>query len=200
MDKKKKDKFFNPELRLTKDEDAERKKLVRKLDKVLATGLRTKREEAECWVELRPLYSKPGCKSQWGKFVTSKGGSLSTVNGLIKRLNDGWEESVRKPSKLSNRPNSGQFTGPGLEFTGKPFLNKKEIASGVAGKEILEAAFLLTPDEKEQFLEALRIIEPEKALSIMLAAVLDYRESMSGPLADFPPDDSRMSLGAEEPL
>jgi hypothetical protein len=120
------------------------------------------------------------------------------VNGLIKRLNDGWEESVRKPKKLSNRPNSGQFKGPGLEFTGKPFLDKKEIAAGTAGEEILEAAFLLTRDEKEQFLEALRIIEPEKALRIMLTAVLDYRENMGGPPE--PQDDPQMFIGAEEPL
>jgi hypothetical protein len=43
MGKKKTEKFYNPELRLTKEEEADRKKLVRKLDKALATGLRKKK-------------------------------------------------------------------------------------------------------------------------------------------------------------
>jgi hypothetical protein len=176
----KKANFFDPDLRLIESEETERKRLVEELDQALSGELLSKKKQAECWSLLRPLYSKPGCKSQWGKFVKSRGQSASTVNGLIKRLNDGWETSVRKQNKLSNRPNPGQFNGPGLEFTGKPFLDEEEIAAGTAGKEILEAAFLLTPDEKEQFMEALRIIEPEKALGIMLTAVLNYRANMGG--------------------
>jgi hypothetical protein len=162
-------KFFNPELHLTKEEEAERKKLVRKLDKALALGIKSKKEEAECWALLNPLYSKPGCKGRWKKFVTSKGHKISTVNGLIKRLKDGWQKSARKPKPRLNQPNSGRFTEPHLAFTDKPFPD---------GKEILEAAFLLTPDEKDQFMEALRIIGPEEALGIMFQAVVDHVERM----------------------
>jgi hypothetical protein len=169
MGKKKTEKFYNPELRLTKTEDVERKKLVRKLDKTLATGLRSKKEEAECWSRLRPLYSKPGCKGQWRKFVTAKGGSVSTANGLIKRLNEGWEESVRKPKPRPNQPTSGRLTEAHLAPAGKPYLD---------GKEILEAAFLLTKNEKEEFMEALRfpLLTSEKALEIMRQAVITYVE------------------------
>jgi hypothetical protein len=170
MGKKKTEKFYNPELHLTKTEDLERKKLVRKLDKVLATGLRTKKEEAECWAALRPLYSKPGCQGKWKKFVTSKGGSVSTANGLIKRLNDGWEESARKPKPRPNQPNSGRLMEPHLAFTDKPYLD---------GKEILEAAFLLTLDQKEQFMDSVRIIGAEVALDIMVEAVIRERELRS---------------------
>jgi hypothetical protein len=165
----KQSKFFNPDLHLSKEEEAERKKLVRKLDKALATGLRSKKEEVECWALLNPLYSKPGCKGKWKKFVTSKGHKVSTVNGLIKRLKDGWQESARKPKPRLNQPNSGRFTEPDLAFTDKPFPD---------GKEILEAAFLFTADEKEQFMEALRIIGPEEALGIMFQAVVEHVERM----------------------
>jgi hypothetical protein len=118
---------------------------------------------------LNPLYSKPGCKGKWKKFVTSKGHKVSTVNGLIKRLKDGWEESVRKPKARPNQPNSGRFDGPHLAPTDRPYPDDKEI---------LEAAFLLTADEKEQFMEALRfpLLTPEKALEIMLKAVIDWVE------------------------
>jgi len=167
--KKKTEKFYNPELRLTKEEETDRKKLVSKLDKALATGLRSKKEEAECWALLNPHYSKPGCHGKWKKFVESRGHRVSTVNGLIKRLKDGWEESVRKPKPRPNQPNSGRLMEPHLAFTDKPYLD---------GKEILEAAFLLTKDEKEEFLEALRfpMLTAEKALEIMRQAVLTYVE------------------------
>ena len=170
MGKKKTEKFYNPELRLTREEDAERKKLVRKLDKALATGLRSKKEEAECWALLNPLYSKPGCNGKWKKFVTSNGHKISTVNGLIKRLKDGWEESIRKPKPHPNQPNSGRFTEPRLAFANKPFPD---------GKEILEAAFLLTLDQKEQFMDSVRIIGAEVALDIMVEAVIRERELRS---------------------
>lgn len=199
MGKREKAEFFNPELRLTKEEESERRRLEKELDKALSVELMSKKKQAECWAALRPLHSKPGCKGGWKKFVESKGPefNLRTVNGLIKRLNDGWEESVKKPKKLSpNRANSARFTGLGLEFTGKPFLTDKEIEAGNAGKEILEAAFLLTPDEKDEFMEALRIIGPEKALDIMRSAVLDYRENMG----ERPSDDPQLLIPVGEPL
>jgi len=197
--KREKPEFFNPELRLTKEEDEERQRLGKELDQALSAELLSKKKQAECWAALRPLYSKPGCKGRWKTFVESKGPEFNvrTINGQIKRLNDGWEESVKKPRRSSpNRANSARFTGPGLEFTGKPFLTKEEIAAGHAGKEILEAAFLLTPDEKDEFIEALRIIGPEEALDIMRSAVLDYRESMGGR----PSDDPQLLLPDGEPL
>lgn len=161
--------FSNKELRLTATEEAERKKLVKQLEKALALGIQSKKDQAIALAKLRPLYSKPGCKGKWKQFLTSKGLSISTANGLIKRYNDGWEEPLRKPKPRLNKPNSGPFTGPHLALTDKPFHD---------GKEILEAAFLLTPDEKEQFMEALRIIGPERALGVMVKAVIEQRESI----------------------
>ena len=197
MGKRETPEFFNPDLRLTEEEESERQRLVNELDEALSAELLSKKKQAQCWAALRPLYSKPGCKGKWEKFITSKGCKKSTVNGLIKRLNDGWEESVKKPRRLSsNRANSARFTGPGLEFTGKPFLTDDEVAAGKGGKEILEAAFLFTPDEKEQFMEALRIIGPEKALDIMRSAVLDYRENIGGRLSD----DPQLVIPDGEPL
>lgn len=108
-------KFFNPELCLTEEEESERQRLEKELDQALEGELLSKKKQGECWAALRPLYSKPGCKSQWGKFVKSKGAVVSTVNGLIKRLNDGWSIEIGRwagdQTVKTSRSPSGETLG-----------------------------------------------------------------------------------------
>ena len=188
MGKKKKDKFFNPDLRLTEEEEAERRLLEEQLDEAISQELKSKEDQAKYWAALRPFYSKPGCKGKWRAFVASKGSKISTVNGLIKRLGDGWEESGRKPKPRPNQPNSGRLKELHLAFTEKPYSGDE----GILEKEILEAAFLLTKDEKDQFMEALRIITPEKGLEIMFQSVVDYVERQRTPAGSFSDDEDNL--------
>ena len=192
MGKKKKPEFFNPELRLTKDEDVERQRLVKELDSALEAEFLSKKQQTETLAKLRPFYSKPGCKGQWKKFLDSKGLKKPTVNANIKRLEEGWPEVVQKPKSTPNRLNSSRFESADLALTGKPYPD---------GKEILEAAFLLTTKEKDDFIEALSdpCLPSEKALDIMRQAVLDYVERKREERAPRE-DDPQMVLAEEEAL
>jgi hypothetical protein len=189
--KREKPQFFNPELRLTKDEDVERQRLVKQLDKALEAEFLSKKQQTEILAKLRPFYSKPGCKSQWKTFLGSKGLKKPTVNANIKRLQEGWPEVVKKPKPGPNRLNSSRFESSDLALTGKPYPD---------GKEILEAAFLLTVDEKEDFLEALRspVLTPEKALEVMRLALVDYVERKRQECG--PQEERQLVLADGEPL
>jgi hypothetical protein len=73
------------------------------------------------------------------------------------------------PASSSERGGNKKERAPYLALTGKPFDD---------GKEIVEAIFLLTADEKHQFVEGVRIIGPDQATRVVFEAVLRHAEFM----------------------
>jgi len=160
-------KFANSKLHLTAKEEALRQKLLQQLDKALADFLPSRKQTARILTQLRPLYSKPGCKGRWTKFLTSKRIAVSTANDLIRRYKNGWKDLSKKPRKVNPPKSGGLQRSPQVELTGKPFPD---------GKEIVEALFALTADQKQQFIESVSFIGAEEATQIMFEAVVREAE------------------------
>jgi hypothetical protein len=80
-----KNKFANTGLHLNDKEEALRKRLLGELDKALSDFVPSRKQTARILTELRPLYSKPGCKGRWTTFLLSKKIAVSTANDLVRR-------------------------------------------------------------------------------------------------------------------
>jgi hypothetical protein len=158
-----KNKFANTGLHLNDKEEALRKRLLGELDKALSDFVPSRKQTARILTELRPLYSKPGCKGRWTTFLLSKKIAVSTANDLVRRYKNGWVDAVRKPRKTNQPKSGGLRRSPHVDLTGKPFPD---------GKEIVEALFALTADQKQQFIESVSFIGAEEATQIMFEAVV----------------------------
>jgi len=95
---------------------------------------------------------------------------LQSASENLKLLAAAITTRLTAPPKSSPRRGRQESApAPYLALTGKPFDD---------GKEIVEAVFLLTANERHQFLESVRLIGPDRATRIMFEAVLRHVEFM----------------------
>jgi hypothetical protein len=126
--------------------------------------------------ELKPLYVRSGRNGGWSKFVTSQGQQVRTVDQWIldyerdRGLRQPAEKKKVKRFKKVSRGNvaeSATFREPEVNLSGKPFRD---------GKEIVEAIFVLTAEEKRKFIDAVNRLGPEEATRRMYEAVSDEKK------------------------
>ena len=126
--------------------------------------------------ELKPLYVKAGRKGGWSAFVTSHGQKVRTVDEWILdyERDSGFRKPaenkrVKSPKKRSrgNVADSATLTDSHVALSGKPFKDKKEI---------VEAIFVLTAEEKRKFIDAVNRLGPEEATLRMYEAVSDEKK------------------------
>jgi hypothetical protein len=126
--------------------------------------------------ELKPLYVKAGRKGGWSAFVTSQGQKVRTVDQWIldyerdKGLRQPAENKKVKRSKKAGKGNvadSATLKEPYVALSGKPFKDEKEI---------VEAIFVLTAEEKRKFIDAVNRLGPKEATRRMYEAVSDEKK------------------------
>lgn len=127
--------------------------------------------------ELKPLYVKAGRKGGWSAFVTSHGQKVRTVDEWILdyERDRGFckpaETKRVKPPKKRSRGNvadSATFLEPEVNLSGKPFKD---------GKEIVEAIFVLTKEEKRNFIDAVRRLGPMESTWRMYEALVAEKKT-----------------------
>jgi hypothetical protein len=196
--------------RLKKAEEQWRQ-LVDALDKELPVFKRNRDQTGRILYEIKVFLAKHGWdkgrRGRWKPLLAEKQLSVSTANDLVRD----YEEMANLPAserffappttknsqkhRKKNSAVSALLSGGLLDLTGKPFPD---------GKEIVEAVFVLTADEKHQFMKSVRILTPVESLHLMFETVVRHAglregktETVTLPIAT-PTPHKRLTFLADE--
>jgi hypothetical protein len=162
--------------KLTPIEEQRRNELTEEFINLLPNYRGCRLELGRIARELKPLYVRAGRKGGWSRFVTSQGHKVRTVDEWItdyerdKGLRKApVKKRVKQPKKGSrgNVAESATLADLHVDLSGKPFKDKKEI---------VEAIFVLTAEEKRKFIDAVNRLGPEESTRRMYEAISDEKK------------------------
>ena len=169
-------------LGLTDEQEQQRQNLIYEFDCHYAQYGKSQFELGRILFELKPLYVKIGRKGEWSGFLKHRGIPISTADDWIRKYKKraGIPQSTGKKGHRSRRKGrKGNVTGSGtlptepyVDLSGKPFKDKKEI---------VEAIFVLTEEQKRKFIDAVQELGPAAATQIMYQFVVHAAETAKRP-------------------
>jgi hypothetical protein len=124
---------------------------------------------------------KIGRKGEWSGFLKHRGIPVSTADDWIRdykryaRIPQSTEKKGHgrnRKGRKGNVTDSVTLPEPSVDLSGKPYKD---------GKEIVEAIFVLTKDQKRKFIDAVQKLGPAAATQIMYQFVVHAAETFKKP-------------------